>query len=529
MPWHILWKDLRLLRVLALTVGGLPLGAELLRVWVDLSARSAQIGMLADVLSALGLLGVILLTAAAMHQDPVPGVRQDWVVQPVARGDLVLAKLLFILLIVQGPVLLADLVGGLAHGFAPGHALEAALARNLAVLCLFTLPAAMLGVVTRSMTELLVVALTGFVALVVIFTVGGLMLLGLKVSIPGTGVAWISAAIWYVLVLVGAPGIIALQYHGRRTRLARVIIGASASVIFLSAFFPWRIAFALQEKLAPAPLSAGRIAVTFEPQRERFRMPPAAAPERRPIFYVPLRVTGVPASAGVLMERALIRIQDAAGKQVYSGRTHLSVDGFGSMKDAQFEVRQGRVTDADARIYQRIFLPAAILANIHDQPVSLDIELFLTLYQQQGTYSLPAAGGRAMLEGLGACETRVDSEGDDVQLRCTSTARAPSCFTAYLEQTPTGLRNPEAHGCDPDYSPIDAHVWPDALSRSGGELPFFDRSGLIHYPIDGSQLASSRLVVEVYTPRDHFVRHVSVRSIRLADLSGVANPSDIRP
>jgi hypothetical protein len=116
-----------------------------------------------------------------------------------------------------------------------------------------------------------------------------------------------------------------------------------------------------------------------------------------------------------------------------------------------------------------------------------------------------------------------------VQLRCISTRGAPpTCFTAYLENT-AGVRNPEVHVCYPNYSPFDGQFWPDSLTRSSGELPFFDRSGLTRYPIDGSKLTDARFVVQTYTHRDHFARHIRLDNVRLADFIAVAGVPDVHP
>jgi hypothetical protein len=105
--------------------------------------------------------------------------------------------------------------------------------------------------------------------------------------------------------------------------------------------------------------------------------------------------------------------------------------------------------------------------------------------------------------------------------------RQPSCITAYLEYRAMGqavpLRNPETHFCYPDYTPVlIGTFWPDAMYRMGGEVRFYDRSGLVQYPVDGSKLAAAKLVVTTYEPRDHFTRHVDTPVIRLTDLTGVA-------
>jgi hypothetical protein len=108
---------------------------------------------------------------------------------------------------------------------------------------------------------------------------------------------------------------------------------------------------------------------------------------------------------------------------------------------------------------------------------------------------------------------------------CWNIARQPSCVSAYLEHPATGLRNPEAHFClFPDYSPaLIAQFWPDTIHRMGGEVRFFDRTGMVRFPVDGSKLATSRLIIKTLEARDHFTRHVDTPVLRLADLTGLAS------
>jgi hypothetical protein len=522
MVWHILKKDLRLLWIFAVSVGALQFASAAVRLWLDVAPTLIQLGDIAPVLTVMTIVGMVVLTVSVMHQDAVPGVSQDWLVRPVRRRDLILAKFLFVLLIVQGPALLADLGAGLAHGFGFGGSLEAALARNAALLCLITLPAVMVGSVTRSVTESLIVALAGLVGYLVIFAIGTLMLLRARTTLGGTGLVWITPATWYALAIVGAPVVVAIQYLRRRTTAVRGLVFGGGALVILSAFMPWRLALAIQQRLAPEPGAASRIAVAFDPALGKFQMPPGAAAGTRRVLYLPLRVTGIPSSAAVVLDRAEIHIHDTGGALVYEGRTNLSVDGFGSIQDAQFEARQRREGEIAVAVYQRIFLPGSVLDTLASRAVDVDIDYTLTLFKPQAAYSLPAVDGHGALGELGSCSTRIDSEGDDVQLRCMSTRTAPSCFTAYLENMVAGVRNPEVHVCDPNYSPFDGRFWPDSLTRSGGELPFFDRSGLTHYPIDGSKLPGSRFVVETYAPRDHFVRRIRIPEAQLANFLGAA-------
>ena len=60
-------------------------------------------GGLSAIVQFLSLLTTALLIALVMHQDNLPGLQQDWLVRPIRRRDLALSKLLFLVLLAQGP------------------------------------------------------------------------------------------------------------------------------------------------------------------------------------------------------------------------------------------------------------------------------------------------------------------------------------------------------------------------------------------------------------------------------------------
>jgi hypothetical protein len=86
-----------------------------------------------------------------------------------------------------------------------------------------------------------------------------------------------------------------------------------------------------------------------------------------------------------------------------------------------------------------------------------------------------------------------------------------------LEHTPTRQRNPEVSLCVPEYTPYPGHTLPDALSRFGGRLPFYDPSGLTRYPVGGSQLSESRVLVTAFRSAEHFVKRIVIPAVRLQD------------
>src|SRR5207253_6768840 len=95
-------------------------------------------------------------------QDAIPGVRQDWLVRPVNRRDLLLAKILSVLVMVQAPMLAADFLEALLNGFPLGESLAAAGSRSGYIFLGFTLPLFALASLTRNFMEAIVGGVAGF-------------------------------------------------------------------------------------------------------------------------------------------------------------------------------------------------------------------------------------------------------------------------------------------------------------------------------------------------------------------------------
>src|SRR5437016_5747331 len=104
-------------------------------------------------LSFLVLLLSASLITLAVQQDPIPGVRQDWLVRPIRRRDVFLAKLLFAVLFVQGPIFVIDFLQGIANGFPAGQTAAAAIACAAWILLTVTLPVLAFAALAATMTE----------------------------------------------------------------------------------------------------------------------------------------------------------------------------------------------------------------------------------------------------------------------------------------------------------------------------------------------------------------------------------------
>ena len=523
MIWHIVKKDFRLLwPLIALVALAQAVNASL---WVTLAPFSEPRGLaiLATVFSVAAILGIVILIITAVHQDPVPGIRQDWLVRPIPRRDLMLAKFAFILLMAHVPLFVADLAEGLGIGFSLSAAAGAALSKGISILCLFSLPAAVFATVTKNLTETLVGIIAAVVACVVFMTFAQL-LKELPPPIAATGLTWMMVAAWSALALMAAVVILPVQYLLRKTVLSRSLLAGVFFCSLVAIFLPWNMAFALQQALGPKRGAGSVISLAFAPSDGKAHSNNSSVYAYKASVHLPLHFSGLPAGALLLMDYADVRLLSPDGRTLYQNRTYLSVDGAGSY----FESRLGIMGDGEhgeAHTHQAIFLPGKVYAQLKEQPVRMEVKYYFTLFRAGPVRSIAALDGDQIIAGLGRCATRVDNDEDGIELSCLSIERTPSCMTISLEHVPTAQRNPALQHCDPDYAPYIVAVIPGVMRQLRAEAPFLDRSGLAKYPVDGSRLSESRLNLTTYEPQDHFTRQLVIPDVRLSDWEALSEPA----
>src|ERR1700733_11858777 len=133
MSWHIFRKDLKLLWQMVLGVAFINLlhraiqsGAGIFR-----NATLSPAVLLSGLLGIVSLLATGILIVMVVQEDAIPGLTQDWLVRPTPRRDLLLSKVLFVALMVQGPIFLVEVGQCLAAGFPIGPSLGAPLSRSV--------------------------------------------------------------------------------------------------------------------------------------------------------------------------------------------------------------------------------------------------------------------------------------------------------------------------------------------------------------------------------------------------------------
>jgi hypothetical protein len=257
MLWHILKKDWTLLWPLVTALAVL----QGLLAWGRFAGGPFLNGFTLVPVSLFVLLAVAIVITLVVHQDPIAGVRQDWLVRPISRRDLFLAKLFFVVVLVQGPIFVTDLLQGLANGFSLGQSAGAAITYAVRMLLTLSLPVLAFATLTASVTET-IVASAAVLAVVIAFLIVPAVI-GVRDPTALTGFAWVPSVVRQTVILAAAAGVLLLQYRWRRTSPARVLFTAALLVGQCASFLPWETTFGLEQSLTAGSPEDNRVTVAF--------------------------------------------------------------------------------------------------------------------------------------------------------------------------------------------------------------------------------------------------------------------------
>lgn len=537
MIWHIFTKDVRLLWPFAIAVATSQAINGALHFLRGHLAPSINLMVISIVFPVISLLGIALLTLVVVQQDPLPGTRQDWLIRPIRRRDLLLAKLLFVLLLIHLPILALDTTEATLEGFPTIEALSAALSRQLSLFVLLTTPALVLGAVTRSAAEALLyggVVAIGCGLLLVICEV-----LGVPPFTTQTGVGWLVVAGAYGVILLGAALILTLQYAQRRTPLARVMVALAVVVSLGILYVPFKPVFAVQQRISRSYTNPPQLEADFLPARPhadlasrvptntsvdsllRHRAVARFLDKTSATLLLPMHVAGLHRDGILLADLATLRLIGKNGTLLYEGAEVCArnPNGIGSACLLnELEVHSPPdAADASIDVVQVLRVPREIYDRIKDQWLHVEIDYALTSFEARPPAIIGTVEGPRRLPGMGRCATRIDDDGDDLTLTCMTTTTMPPCITAVLRDPHTGLHNPEMHQCEAHYDPLALDHYADVLGRFGMGMPFSDRTHLIQFPVDATRIQNAQLAITTYEPLDHFTRKLVIDPIRLSD------------
>ena len=518
MIWHIFKKDWKLVWPFVLIVSAVHWIGAAIVYKLGLFGEDPMLGLLAEQLPALALFASMFLIGAIVHFDAIPGARQDWLVRPISRGELLAEKFVFVVLMINGPIFVEVLLQALANRFSFRASLAAAVWEVIFLFFALILPLFSFASTTQNMTQAFIFG-CGCGFLIAAFQILASNLNGRAngtlESVAWSSVGWIGETLRFALIVAAAATILSLQYFRRRTLLSRGAVLAFGLLILATQFLPWKPAFAIERRWSPKSGAAGAAIVGFDAALRRFRSPSglgASSEENRryrtgehtSVFF-PLRVTGIHSDALFLTDRVDVRLT--------SSDRRISYHGLGE----RLTVPKEGPAPAEGPIYQEIQIPASVYREIRDHRVRAELEYSLTLFALRASYAIPALAGDERMPGFGWCRTKMNESETAVELRCMQPGNGPTCATIFLENEKTGQRNPERSPCHGEYSPYSGWFTGDNMARFGGNLPFRDATGLAKFPVDGPQLPASRIVIRMYEPEDHFTRSLVIPEVRLGD------------
>ncbi|HYX75514.1 MAG TPA: hypothetical protein VE819_12595 [Steroidobacteraceae bacterium] len=521
--WSLLWPLVAIAIVLQISLAWFAHSSGLFGG--ELAPRELRRPLTVAWFAAIGALVV-----AVVHQDPIPGADQDWLIRPLPRTELLLSKLLFAVLVVCGPMLALDCARVLAAGFSLSAALPVIVYKEVYLLICFVIPVMALAAITATMAELLVLGTTLAAIFAAALSLEAWLLGAEHCPTCDSGVSWIQHVLQHAGVLVGAGVVLLVQYYHRRTAASRAlaVIGALALVF---GQLPWSVAFGIQRWLAPAPHAAQAIRFVFDEERSRApqqesvaagSLPPstrrstAGAAERyferhgpartAPVlFQLPVRIDGLRPDELLLVDRSDVALLGSDGTPRYRGLNPGELN------------PPGPVHSADLALMQAIALPARVYRDLGAQQLPLRLDYSITLMKVRGQHVISAVDGVLRTEELGACATRPDEGGSLIQLRCQKIGLTPFCI-GVTARGPADQNNPEVLQCDPDYRPY-LPTLTDALNRFGVDVPIRDPTGLTHYPLEAANIRTLQLLIKVYAVQEHAVRSLLTPRIRLIEAS----------
>ena len=527
--WSLLWPMVAIVTILQIALAWFGYNAGLFGS--ELAPRELR-----QPLTLAWFVGIGALAVAAVHQDPLPGVDQDWFIRPLRRTDLLLAKLLFVVLVVFAPMLALDSVRVLAAGFSLSAAVPAVLYKEVYLLLCFVVPVMALAAITATMAELMLVGAALIAIFAMALSVAAWLLGAEHCPTCDTGLTWIQHVVQHVGILLGAGVILLVQYYRRRTETSRAL-AVSGTLALVFGQLPWSVGFAIQRWLSPAPNAAQAIRVAYDDRQSSLPGqegsaatggPSYAAPAARnklgaavdflerhgsartaaATVLLPVRFEGLRPDELLLIDRSDVSLFVDSGARLYRGLNPATLYPPSPVRVA---TREG---DA-ARIVQAIELPVRAYRNSGGETLRLKLDYSLTLMKIAGQHLVSAANGVLRTETLGNCATRPDQADALIQLRCQKTGRTPFCLGVTVRSA-ADQENPEFLQCDPDYRPyLPTATTP--LNVFGVDIPIRDPTGAIHYPLEAVPTPDLQLLITVYAVQEHAVRSLLIPTTRLMD------------
>ena len=451
----VLWRDFLVLWPLALLVAML--------LAVNPFVGDVKVSLIRELFPPLAALSCAIISIGLVQQDAAASLRHDWLTRPIGRGELLVAKLVFLFLVVIVPMVLGDLVHGLAiDGFSLGEAVSRALSLESLVLTIVLLSCTA-AAITSTFLEAAGAAIA--VAVMVILLASGILLV---VGEGGffSGSAWIVTSTLYAAVLASTALVLWLQYLRRSTVGARLALAAVAAGTTLAVVtVPFPMVFALQKavaaELARAESFALQLAADCFPSANiEFGEGPGAqytgpnytaetaliawdgdtrrqAGAHAIAFLSSARIDGVPEGWRPMISHVQTTVMTADGRPLTT------------LEPGRHTAVWGSASDGTPVAQHAFLLPRAQYEEFAAQAARLRLDYSVSLLRPVLTVDVPVDDERRFFPGLGYCSAVTEARIRRTVLSCWMNQMHPALLVAYADGVPAMGMNVGT----PDYRP----------------------------------------------------------------------------
>lgn len=213
---HIFRKDVRCLRWELAVVAALTVAFVWSHVVADTDRRQVlSTSMGAYLISGLLVIGWWFLITQLVHDEALVGHRQFWITRPYSWRQLLSAKVLFILVCINAPLLVAQMVILSAGGYPPLAGFPKLLWMQFAVTIVLLVPAFALATVTRNLGQFVPAALGVFLCWYI--------LVGLRRNSELSDAEWAHQTAAMAVACAGIMLVVHCQYAKRRTEASVIV------------------------------------------------------------------------------------------------------------------------------------------------------------------------------------------------------------------------------------------------------------------------------------------------------------------
>jgi hypothetical protein len=405
--WNIFRKDLRQFwREIVVTQALLVLYS-----WNDVRGWSGErmvgyagLAGIIDYRFLAGLTTVLLpmawafLIVRVVQAEALVGDRQFWVTRPYEWKKLLAAKMLFVVLTINAPLLVADVLLLARAGFNPPHYIAGLLWMQLLISLALILSILTLATVTASVVQL-ILALLG----VALYMSGVAWLASVM---PSSGFSGPADSLERTLLIVTCVSVAFWQYARRKTTGSRWLIAALAlAVVLIVVATPYN---SIVNREFPR-LEAG------EPPPVRFALLPAATNvdadtserEQEVEIQLPLSVSGLSKDSIVVVSGFMVSLEAPNGLRWNSGWVSHGIELFPDNTDMQLPFN----------------LKKSFFEQVKSASVKARISLALTEYRDKNRREFVTPRGEFLLQDVGFCSAEPSYIR---QIQCRSPLRTPS-------------------------------------------------------------------------------------------------------